>query len=52
MRPIVTNVQLRGFQYLVDSNKCIFCLNEPETLLHLFSDCSCVVDRFWNDLSD
>ena len=41
MRLIVTNIKLSGFE-LVDSKKCLFCLNEPETLLHLFSDHSTV----------
>jgi len=36
---IVTNIQLCDLE-IVESNKCVFCSNHPETLLHLFSECS------------
>jgi len=42
LRAIVTNVALHGFE-LVDTDKCIFCDNEPEPLLHLFCTCTKIV---------
>ena len=47
---IVTNVQLHGFG-IVASNCCVFCSEEPETIIHLFCDCK-FVDIFWNDIFD
>ena len=49
LRSIVTNVQLAGFG-IVDSNYCVFCSEEPETIIHLFCMCKFVV-IFWQDLS-
>ena len=46
----MTNVQLAGFG-IVDSNYCVFCSEEPETIIHLFCTCKFVV-TFWQDLSD
>ena len=50
LRFIATNVQLAGFG-IVDSNYCVFCSEEPETIIHLFCMCKFVV-TFWQDLSD
>ena len=41
LRSIVTNVQLHGLE-IVDSNCCVFCLEEPETIMHLFCNCKFV----------
>ena len=32
----------------VDSNKCVFCNNVPETLQHLFYDCN-KVQELWRN---
>ena len=42
---IVTNVQLHGLE-IVDSKCCVFCLEEPETIMHLFFNCK-FVQMFW-----
>ena len=31
----MTNVQLAGFS-IVDSDDCVFCSEEPETIIHSF----------------
>ena len=49
LKSIVTNVQLHGLE-IVDSN-CVFCLEEPETIMHLFCNCK-FVQMFWCDVSD
>ena len=36
---------------MIDSDVCVFCLKETETLLHLFCECS-IVDQFWNNVFD
>ena len=41
LKSIVTNVQLHGVE-IVDSNYCVFCLEEPETIMHLFCNCKFV----------
>ena len=47
---IVTNVQFYGID--ISSNVlCMLCLEESETLTHLFCICK-IVDAFWNDISD
>ena len=47
---IVTNVQFYGID--ISSNVlCMLCLEESETLTHLFYICK-IVDAFWNDISD
>ena len=46
----MTNVQLAGFG-IVDSILCVFCIEEPKTIVHLF----CMrkfVATFWQDLFD
>ena len=46
----MTDAQLHGLE-IVDSNYCVFCLEEPETTMHLFCNCK-FVDMFWYDMSD
>ena len=43
----MTNVQLNEF----DSNHCVFCSKEPETIIHLFCMCK-FGEIFWRDVSD
>ena len=50
LKSIVTNVQLYGLE-IVDSNYCVFCLEEPETIMNLFCNCK-FVDMCWCDVSD
>ena len=50
LKSIVTNVQLHGLE-IVDSNCSVFCLEEPETIMHLFCS-SKFVQMFWCDVSD
>ena len=50
LKSIVTNVQLHGLE-IVDSNCCAFCLEEPETIMHLFCNCK-FVQMFWCDESN
>ena len=45
LRPIVTQLQLHGFE-LVNDNLSKFCRKEPETLMHLVCDCEIVVSEF------
>ena len=49
MRSIVTNVQLNGFG-IVDKNHCVFCSENPGSIIHLFCEGK-FVDNFWQDLS-
>ena len=50
LKSIVTNVQVHGLE-TVDSSCCVFCLEEPETIMHLFCNCK-FVQMFWCDVSD
>ena len=50
LKSIVTNVQLHGLD-IVNSNYFVFCLEKPETIIHLFCNCT-FVDMFWCDVSD
>jgi len=36
---------------IVNSPQCLFCLNNEETLIHLFWECN-VVKKFWQDLEN
>ena len=47
-RILATNTFLHMIHY-IDSNKCTFCTNEPETLQHLFYDCN-VVRKLWESV--
>ena len=49
-RILATNTFLHMIHY-TDSNKCTFCTNEPETLQHLFYDCS-VVRKLWKSVEN
>ena len=47
------NVQLVGFG-IIDSELCsfcLFCLQQPETLMHFFLECK-FVECFWNNIGD
>ena len=46
---ILTNTYLFKVK-IKDNERCSFCKNEPESLEHLFFDCSIAKD-FWNNLS-
>ena len=50
LKSIVTNVQVHGLE-IVNSNCCLFCLEEPEIVIHLFCKYK-IVDTFWCDVSD
>ena len=50
IRSIVTNVQRNGMG-IVDNKHCVFCSEDPETIIHLFCKCK-LVDDFWQDFSD
>ena len=47
-RSLITNTFLYMCN-IIDSNLCEFCKSEPETLEHLFFDCT-VVKQFWKDI--
>jgi hypothetical protein len=47
--PVKTFIIYR-FKIAID-NKCVFCGCDPETLDHLFWDCS-YVRRFWSEFED
>ena len=49
MRSIITNVQLNGMG-IVDNKHCVFCSEDPKTIIHLFCKYK-FVDEFWQDLS-
>jgi len=48
-RSLITNTFLY-MCHITDSNLCEFCKSEPETLEHLFFDCT-VVKLFWKDIA-
>ena len=50
LKSIVTNLQRHSLE-IVDSNCCVFCLEESETIMHLFCNCK-FVQMFWCDVSD
>ena len=45
------NKRTTAWLEIVDSNCCVFCLEEPETIMHLFCNCK-FVQMFWCDVSD
>ena len=47
-RAIITNKNLKLFKVKSD-DRCTFCLEDTETLEHLFVNCK-MVKRFWNEV--
>ena len=41
LKSIVINVHLHGLE-IANSDCCVFCMEEPETIIHLFSNCKFV----------
>ena len=48
-RILATNTFLFKIK-LSQTQNCVFCTTEPETLIHVFYECPCV-RSFWNDIS-
>ena len=48
MRAIVTNKHLQRYS-IKQSNVCTFCESKPETIEHLFWECT-IVKKFWNEV--
>ena len=49
-KPNCDPVQQHGLE-IVGSTCCVFCLEEPKTIMHLFCNCK-FVQMFWCDVSD
>ena len=49
-RGLITNIQLYKWN-IVESSQCTFCSETPETVLHLFVECSCV-RKIWQSVCE